>query len=288
MKNLGHNVAAVHVPDFYRPSRLNLAVNRLLKPVAPTPDYWGAGRLNLEIEVQAGKIRPDLAIFFQPVYVFAQTLARLKEMSVTLFAHFAGDAFEPGAASRFFFDGLALYDCHFSSIKESLPLYLHNRAARAVHLPPAIRSVPAKERPNLSAELGILGPTDSALPRTLARDGINARVFSPGEGNAFSIVLGLRDLPMTTLLEIAAQGGFLLLERTEEAKEMFREGVEAEHFADYPELRKKLDYYLKNRPARDLIARKGRERSQRPDLGYEARAQSILSEFRQLSARKAG
>ena len=71
-------------------------------------------------------------------------------------------------------------------------------------------------------------------------------------------------------------------EATDEALELLREGVEAEYFRDYTELEQKVLFYLKNHSAREAIAKKGHERILRPDLSFEARAQAVLSEYRQI------
>jgi spore maturation protein CgeB len=100
--------------------------------------------------------------------------------------------------------------------------------------------------------------------------------------NASRIVLGFlrkhnRDTQTARTYEIPACGGFLLHERTVEATAIFREGVEAEYFDSYEELRAKIDRYLADPEGLELIRRSGHRRAVRPDLSYESRAELMLA-----------
>ena len=76
----------------------------------------------------------------------------------------------------------------------------------------------------------------------------------------------------------------MLHQRAAQATEVFREGIEAEYFDGYKEFREKINFYLANSEARELIARKGHERSRRPDISYEARANEVVACFRNFRA----
>lgn len=64
----------------------------------------------------------------------------------------------------------------------------------------------------------------------------------------------------TRTFEIPASGAMLLAEDTEEHRELFRAGEEADFFASVEELIDKARYYLANSALREQIARHGREK----------------------------
>lgn len=58
-------------------------------------------------------------------------------------------------------------------------------------------------------------------------------------------------------IEIPASGGFLLAKRTPSHQALYREGKEAEFFADVRELASKCKHYLVDERAREEIAQSG-------------------------------
>lgn len=304
-KKQGHSVDSLHVPELYAPSWLNRFVNHALAPIAPTPDFWGVGRLNLEVEARVGSRRPDLLVAFQPLYLRPETYDRLRESgTIALFSHFVGDAFAPAGASRFFYESIPKFDCHFTTEAGNVTRFRHNKAKRVVALPPLIPSgvtpgllINDEDRKRFTADVGVMGdylsgPRGKLLDR-LAREGVKLKIVPSADAlsaqesqratNCFSICLSFADQFTARGLEVAVQGGFLLQEASDEARELFREGVEAEFFRDYAELKEKITFYLNDRAAREAIAKKGHERILRPDLSFDARAKAILSEYRQIA-----
>ena len=65
------------------------------------------------------------------------------------------------------------------------------------------------------------------------------------------------DVITSRSLEIPASGGFMLSERTNAQKKIFKEGVEADYFSSKEELLKKIKFYLLNPKKRNLIRNKG-------------------------------
>src|SRR5688572_2634836 len=71
---LGHLVGEVDVRSSYRVSGLNSFVNRVLRPIAPTPDYWGTQTCNELIIGKAKELSPHLIFFCDPIHVQPGTL----------------------------------------------------------------------------------------------------------------------------------------------------------------------------------------------------------------------
>lgn len=77
--------------------------------------------------------------------------------------------------------------------------------------------------------------------------------------------------------EIPACRGFLLTERTEEQKALFKEGEEADFFSNTEELLEKVAFYHANPAKREFIRRKGYEKVLKLDATYTRRIQEILA-----------
>lgn len=106
--------------------------------------------------------------------------------------------------------------------------------------------------------------------------------------NSHKIVLGLlnhhnRDLHTSRTLEIPACGGFMLMERTLEHTDMFKEGEEAEYFNTTSELVDKIRYYLTHDEERQIIARAGHKRCINSDYSYYDRAKTVLEHYETLA-----
>jgi hypothetical protein len=69
-----------------------------------------------------------------------------------------------------------------------------------------------------------------------------------------------RDRYTRRVFEIPAVGGFLLCERTDAMRELYREGAEAEFFESSEELSDKARFYLAHEDIRNRIAEAGRRR----------------------------
>ncbi|MBI2278849.1 MAG: glycosyltransferase [Candidatus Brennerbacteria bacterium] len=82
--------------------------------------------------------------------------------------------------------------------------------------------------------------------------------------------------------EIPAYGGFMLHERTAKTGEFLKEGEEAEFFADYHELKRKIDFYLSHGEARKIIAERGRRRVVEGGNLMVDRVRAIIEVFKTL------
>ena len=87
------------------------------------------------------------------------------------------------------------------------------------------------------------------------------------------------DQHTTRTFEIPACGSMLLADRTDEHRELFEEGTEAEFFASVPELVDKAKFYCGDESARLRIARAGFERCIKSKYAYVHRLETVLGEF---------
>ncbi|HET9299276.1 MAG TPA: glycosyltransferase [Candidatus Polarisedimenticolaceae bacterium] len=100
--------------------------------------------------------------------------------------------------------------------------------------------------------------------------------------NATRINLGFlrkhnRDLQTTRSVEIPACRAFMLAERTDEHLRLFREGAEAEFFADRDELLRKCRHYLEHEEERQRIAEAGYRRCLDGGYSNQARLAAVLA-----------
>ncbi len=85
-----------------------------------------------------------------------------------------------------------------------------------------------------------------------------------------------RDLHTSRSIEIPACSGFMVAERTDEHKSLFKEDKEVVYFNTKEELLEKVRYYLKNEEARKKIAKAGYERSKKSKYSYDDMVDKIL------------
>jgi spore maturation protein CgeB len=88
------------------------------------------------------------------------------------------------------------------------------------------------------------------------------------------------DQHTTRSFEIPAIGGFMLADRTEDHREFFEEGKEAEYFASDEEFRDKMRFYLANDCAREKIRSAGHERCMTSGYSYDDRIRAIMAELK--------
>ena len=87
------------------------------------------------------------------------------------------------------------------------------------------------------------------------------------------------DQHTTRTFEIPACGSLLLADRTEEHRQLFEEGVEAEFFSSGPEMVEKALYYSKNETKRAKVAAGGRKRCEMSGYSYLNRLKKALGEI---------
>ncbi len=85
-----------------------------------------------------------------------------------------------------------------------------------------------------------------------------------------------RDLQTTRSIEIPACGAFMLAERTDEHRQLFEEGREAEFFASDDELVTKARYYCDHPEERNRIAVAGRQRCLASGYSNQDRLKAML------------
>ena len=87
------------------------------------------------------------------------------------------------------------------------------------------------------------------------------------------------DQHTTRTFEIPACGSLLLGDRTDEHRELFEEGKEAEFFGSTEELVDKVRHYAANTVVRDRVAAAGYDRAHRSRYAYVHRLRTALGEI---------
>ncbi|MDB4911335.1 MAG: uncharacterized protein JWO39_2158 [Gemmatimonadetes bacterium] len=140
--------------------------------------------------------------------------------------------------------------------------------------------------PGRSVYLG--APHNRLSPTLRAGEGSNGEIYEEryaGVVAGSQIALGfLRELNpdqhTTRSFEIPAIGGFMLADRTDDHREFFEEGREAEYFSTDDEFRDKVKFYLANESARLRIARAGHERCMTSGYSYDDRIRAVMNELK--------
>ncbi len=87
------------------------------------------------------------------------------------------------------------------------------------------------------------------------------------------------DQHTTRSFEIPAIGGFMLADRTDDHREFFEEGKEAEFFSSDEEFREKVKFYLRNESARRRIVAAGHKRGTTSGYSYDERIRTVMAEL---------
>lgn len=90
------------------------------------------------------------------------------------------------------------------------------------------------------------------------------------------------DQHTTRTFEIPAAGSMMLADRTDEHREFFEEGAEAEYFSTVEELADKVRFYTGNETARAKIAAAGLARCHRSGYAYVRRLATALTEINRV------
>ena len=306
LQRLGHEVHAVDYLPFVR-ATVSHRVQWRLRLGSMVQRYNAA-------LVTALQQRPDLLWVDKGLFVYPAVLQAARAAGVRWLVHYSPDNHAlPANVSRHLWRGLSSYDVVVTTKAHNVTL-LRGRGARHVLLsgnafdPTVHRPIelgPA-ERQVLTCDVSFVGrfePARAQLLRALAASGLRVAVRGPGWDrarvsdaatdpvfgddyakvvSAAAINLGLLsrqagDDSTQRTVEIPACAGFMLAEHTAEQESYFADGREAVFFRGIVELRAQIERYLPDAPARQRIARAGRQRCLDAGYSYDARLQQILS-----------
>ena len=316
LRELGHEVRLVpaDLPDGRIRRQLYRVGHRLRRP----PDLVGTNRRLLEELGRRSYaiLWVDKGITLRAATL---RRARRLQPGLKLVSYSPDDMFSPDLQTAQYLRALPLYDLNVTTKSYNvaeLPtlgarnvVFVDNAYDPATHRP---LELTPEERERFSADVGFVGtfePERAGTMLALARAGVPVVVHGWGwqrlresapqlkvrnemlDGldytraiNATRINLGFlrkayRDLQTTRSIEIPASGGFLLAERTDEHRRLFREGEEAEFFADFDELLEKARHYLAHEEERRRIAAAGRERCLRDGYSNRHRLAPVLEQL---------
>ncbi len=270
--------------------------------------------INREILLRVGSY--DLLWLDKALVVRRRTLTRVKRSDprVAIVGHSPDDMVNPRNSSRYFEQHLPLYDLFITTKSYNVPELTALGAPHVVFInkgfdPDIHRPIPPGDAQQ-AIDVGFIGTYEGARAediRRLALAGVHVAVsgnqwdswmkrrppnitwtppvyardyaarIARTKVNLCFLRKQNRDLQTARSVEIPACGGFMLAERTDEHLALFREGVEAEFFADVEELIDKARYYVAHDEQRERIAAAGRERCLRDDYTYRGQLGRALA-----------
>lgn len=218
--------------------------------------------------------------------------------------------------SQNFVDCIPLYNFHittksyiindFKKLGAKRVIFTRKSYSSNFHFP---RNLTVNDQIRFGSDVGFIGVwekerCDSVI--FLANNGIQVKVFGDGKWNNYKHVNNLTILPAifssdyskalqafkislcflrkinfdqqtARTMEIPACGGFMLAERTDEHLELFKEGFEAEFFANNEELLEKCKYYLLHEDERIKIAKSGTERCKNSGYSNEKTIKRLVN-----------
>lgn len=314
LAKLGHRVTALDtVPGPIAARRATFAWrvrNRLF-------GAFDESRANERLRDLPASLAPDVVWMDKPLTIERDTLLALRaKWPGAIFLTYSGDdMFNPRNQSRQWWSTLPLWDLHVTTKSFNVPelrragardvLHVEKGFSPEVHHPhPVTPGIVAA----LGADVGFIGWPEGERERSmryLARHGVPVRVWGPWprwksaanfrvEGrplwdadyarsiSATRVNLGFlrkvnRDRHTTRSVEIPACGGFLLAERTDEHRALFREDVEAVFFESDRELLEKTRHYLAHEQDRARIAEAGWRRCREGGYAHDHRLTGVLA-----------
>ncbi|HEX5043067.1 MAG TPA: glycosyltransferase [Candidatus Polarisedimenticolaceae bacterium] len=286
--------------------------NRLRRP----PDVFGANAGLLQA-VRAHRAEVLWVDKGRSIRADTLRAARDAAPGIRLVNYSPDDMFNLANQSRQYCRAIPEYDLHVTTKSYNVAelraagardvLFVDNAYEPEVHRPLALTD---EERRLYGADVGFVGMYESEradVMLALAQAGIPVTVWSADwnparhrhgnlqvhrrflDGldyaravNATRINLGFlrkvnRDLQTTRSIEIPACAAFLLAERTDEHRRLFREGEEAEFFGSTDELIRKCRHYLGQEDARRRIAEAGRQRCLTSGYSNRERLAGVLA-----------
>jgi len=314
LRKLGHQITFIDSgpPEF---GTLSYQVYRIAHQFRRYPDLFRASsRLVRAVADRPFDILwVDKGLMIRPR---ALVRARELRPGMKLVIYSPDDMMNPGNQTRRYLEHLPLHDLVVTTKSYNVPelyacgarnvLFVGNAYDPEVHRP---LELGAEDHDRYGSQVGFVGAWERERAVSICRAaeaGIPVTVHGPGWSrrrdlssgvrvgedflaglvyskviNATRINLGFlrkvnRDLQTTRSIEIPACGAFMLAERTEEHRSLFREGVEAEFFESDGEMIDKCRYYLEHEEERARIASAGLRRCRESGYSNQGRLTTIL------------
>lgn len=315
---LGHEVVPVCALPFYSMGgRWVAGIQQRLKW---GPNLWAYNRAILSA---CEEHRPDVLWVEKGVWVFADTIRRVRKMGITC-VHYTPDPALVAQRSRHVEQAIPLYDVMVTNKSYEMEAYKRLGARRLLLQPPTFDLRLHRPYTPQSEDMAVFGtdlsfvgtyrPGREVFLHPLAAAGLQLAIWGWGwekcpdpqvraccrmrsaEEDDYvraiccsKIGLGLLctlwpDQVTTRSVEIPACGGFLLAQRTPEHEALFQEGVEAEFFSTEEELLAKARYYLEHDEKRLKIAAAGRERCFRSGYSNDDCLREVFREVERCRA----
>ena len=292
--------------------------NRVLsKTLRKVLGLYFAKLMNERLVEKVNDFRPDLVFVLKGIFIFPETLRRVKENTNALLFNFNPDSpFTPVNSSRYLLDSLTIYDCLFIWGKFLIPELQQAGANRVEYLSfahdPELHypvSVTDEEKERYGSDIVFIGTWEKQREKWLENlVDYDLKIWGnsweklkwssplrqkwmrkPVIGEEFAKVCHSSKIVLNFIraqngnahnmrtFEVPACQGFLLTERTEEQGEFFEEEKEMACFNDAEELREQIERYLNDEESRERMARAARKKAF--EHTYERRAKRIIDVF---------
>lgn len=298
-------------------------INRVYNKLTSLPSYWGAKTVNTSLLRSVEKASPDLIIMFKPIALRNDILQSISKISATYLRmddnFFIPAAVSRQLWENISYFNCVL-TTKLSNV-EKLLKHGAQKCVHLPHAADITMLKPQKLSEEEVAEWGSdivftgsyeedranylealrfdgfdikiwgVGWHRASNSKLVRRGLVRSPVYGPGLAKVISaskICLGflrksVADQQTARTYEIPSCQGFMLHERTDECVKLFREGVDAEFFGSYEEMRSKISFYLKNEKARDEIAASGLNRLLKSDYTIDGRAKDVLKIYKEAN-----
>jgi spore maturation protein CgeB len=316
----GVNVSLFDDQPYLKPLHTRLAHKMIYRLLGRRPaTAWALNARLLEAAVDS---RPDVVIVSKGAYVFPKTIRRLKALGARVVNYATDDPFNDRNADGWLRAAIPEYDlyaCTKRAIMSDVEAAGCHRTAFVrfaynpdLHFPEHAAS--AAEARDFASDVVFVGTADADrlpyLDALLSIPGLRLALYGSywerqperyrrhARGSAIGrsyrlalsgakIALGLlrsanRDRHTMRTFEIPACGALLCAQRTDEHREIFREGAEAVFFDDPDELKSQVTRYLSSNSDRARIAAAGLQAVTRGAHTYADRIGEMAALVRQM------
>lgn len=270
---------------------------------------------NKRVIIKVKKVNPDIIFVIKGNNIYPSTISKIRafNQNIKLINWSLDNMLKKHNSSRYYDMCLDKYDIHFTTKSNTIQDYYKRGAKKVIFLNQAYSQddhFPEKFNKDYAHDVLFIGSAEKERFNSLkylAVNGIKVDIYGdmwdskiykpvknmiihkkPLVSDSYRKAISsskislcfLRkindDIHTTRSIEIPACKGFMIAERTDEHKILFKEDEEAVYFSSDQELLSKVKYYLKNHSARDKIRNQGFLRAVNSKYDYNNMINKIL------------